>query len=45
MHELPEYKEISDKYDKEQKRLEEYRNTCKDEAFDMLKRYFFSLWD
>ena len=24
---------------------EEYRNSCKDEAFDMLKQYFFGLWD
>lgn len=45
MDELPEYKEISDKYCKEEKRMEEYGNSCKDEAFDMLKQYFFSLWD
>jgi hypothetical protein len=45
MRELPEYKEISDKYDEEQKRLEEYRRACKDEAFDMMKQYFFDLWD
>lgn len=45
MDELPEYKEISDKYHEEEKRLEKYRNACKDEAFDMLKQYFFSLWD
>ncbi|MBE5951549.1 MAG: hypothetical protein E7260_08145 [Lachnospiraceae bacterium] len=45
MDELPEYKEISDKYREEEKKLEEYRNSCKDEAFDMLKQYFFALWD
>ena len=45
MDELPEYKEISDKYSAEDKRLEEYRNQCKDEAFELLKEYFFSLWD
>lgn len=45
MDELPEYKEISDKYHEEEKRLDEYRSACKDEAFDMLKKYFFSLWD
>ncbi|MDD3138201.1 MAG: hypothetical protein PHX08_04425 [Lachnospiraceae bacterium] len=45
MNELPEYKDISDKYREEEKRLEEYRNSCKDEAFDMMKQYFFSLWD
>jgi len=45
MNELPEYKEISDKYFKERSKLEEYRNKSKDEAMDMLKEYFFSLWD
>ena len=45
MDELPEYKEISDKYREEEKRLEKYRESCKDEAFDMLKQYFFALWD
>lgn len=45
MNELPEYKEISEKYDEEQKRLEEYRRSCKDEAIDMLKKYFYDLWD
>lgn len=45
MDELPEYKEISDKYREEEKRLEEYRRKCKDEAIDMLKQYFYDLWD
>lgn len=45
MDELPEYKDIANKYREESKRLEEYRSACKDEAFDMLKQYFFSLWD
>lgn len=45
MDELPEYKEISRKYFEEEKRLEEYRRFCKDEAFDLLKQYFFDLWD
>ena len=45
MNELPEYKEISEKYDEEQRHLEEYRKLCKDEAFDMLKKYFYDLWD
>ena len=43
MDELPEYKEISDKYREEEKRLEEYRRKCKDEAIDMLKQYFYDL--
>ena len=45
MHELPEYKELSDKYREEEKRLEEYRRKRKDEAIDMLKQYFYDLWD
>lgn len=45
MSELPEYKEISDLYGAEEERLSEYRNACKDEAFDMLKQFFYSLWD
>ena len=45
LHELPEYKEISDRYDEEESRLEEYRRSCKDEAMDMLKQHFFNLWD
>ena len=45
MDELPEYKEISEQYREEEKRLEEYRESCKDEAIDMLKQHFFALWD
>ena len=45
MRELPEYKEISDKYFEEKRKLEEYQTKSKDEAMDMLKEYFFSLWD
>jgi len=26
-------------------KLEKYREECKDEAIDMLKEYFLSLWD
>ena len=43
--ELPEYIEISDKYHGEERKLEQYRNECKDEAMDMMKKFFFSLWD
>lgn len=43
MHELPEYKEISDKYHEKECSLGQYRNECKDEAMDMLKEYFFAL--
>lgn len=40
MNEVPEYKEIHDKYMKEQKKIEEYQVQCKDEAFDLMKQYF-----
>lgn len=45
MSDLPEYQEISAKYEKEEKLLNEYRCSCKDEAMDMLKKYFYDLWD
>lgn len=45
MDELSEYEEISDKHYEEERRLERYRNECKDEAVDLLKKYFFALWD
>lgn len=45
MNELPEYKDISDRYDEEERKIEEYRNKCKDEAFDLLKEHFWTLWD
>ena len=45
MNEIPEYKEIYEKHREEDEKLEKYREECKDEAIDMLKEYFFSLWD
>lgn len=45
MDELPQYKEISEKYFAEEKRLGEYRNKCKDDAIDLLKEHFYALWD
>lgn len=45
MDELPKYKEICDKHREEDKKLEKYRSDCKDEALDMLKEYFWNLWD
>lgn len=45
MSELPEYAEIDRLYMEEEKRLTDYRVKCKDEVFDMMKKYFFDLWD
>lgn len=45
MEELPEYKEIYDRHREEDKKLEKYRSDCKDEALDMLKEYFYALWE
>lgn len=45
MHELPEYRDIYEKYMAEEHKLDEYREMCKNEAFDMLKEYFYSLQD
>ena len=45
MDELLEYKEISDKYFEEERKIEEYRGKCKDEAMDLLKEHFYALWD
>lgn len=33
------------KQNNEERELEQYRNKCKNEAMDLLKEYFFSLWD
>ena len=45
MDELPEYKEISNRYFEEEYKIEAYRSGCKDEALDLLKEYFYALWD
>lgn len=45
MDELPQYKEMSEKYFAEEKKLEEYRNKCKDDAIDLLKEHFYALRD
>lgn len=45
MVEVPEYREIHDKYMEEEQRLYEYRNTCKDNAFELFTKWFWDLWD
>lgn len=42
---VPEYKEIWNKYIEEEKEIEKYRIKCKDKAFDLMKKYFYDLWD
>jgi len=45
MGELPEYKEIDEKYSEEQRIIADYREDCKNKAIDLLKEHFFALWD
>ncbi len=45
MTELPEYKDIWDRYFEEEQKLDKYRNECRDEALDLLKKHFNALWD
>lgn len=41
----PKYKKIWDKYKQEEEIIILYRAECKDKALDMLKEYFYCLWD
>lgn len=41
----PKYKKIADKYEKAEGEINQYRAECKDKALDMLKEYFYLLWD
>lgn len=45
MNEDTRYKEISDKYEMAEGELGQYREECKDKAMDMMKEYFYYLWD
>lgn len=45
MDEVPEYKDIHEKYRTEQERLDKYRHKCWSEAMDMLKEWYWDLWD
>lgn len=44
MDELPEYKELCEKYMEAKYEISKYREECKDNAFELLKEYFFCLW-
>lgn len=43
--EIPEYADIEKKYFEESRKLEEYRNDCKNRAFKMFSEWFWDLWD
>jgi transcriptional regulator with XRE-family HTH domain len=43
--ELPEYKEAEERYFSEEQVLDQYRNDCKDKAFQLFSHWFFALWD
>ena len=41
----PEYRELDENYQAEEKRLNQYRLDCKKEFFELFSTYFFDLWD
>ena len=43
--EIPEYKDIEEKYYEEEKALSQYREDCKNEALELFSKWFYSLWD
>ena len=45
MTEIPEYKEIWECYRAEEDRIFLYRDRCKDEFFDLFKKWFWAMWD
>ena len=42
---VPEYKEISNLYHEEYRKIVEYRHECKDKGMDLFKKWFWNLWD
>ncbi len=45
LSDVPEYKDISEKYLDEEKKIRVYRDECKDAGLDMFKKWFWALWD
>lgn len=45
MADFPEYEEVNNKYRKGDEDLYEYRNKCKDKAFQLFSKWFYHLWD
>lgn len=44
-HEVDEHKEITKLFLEEEERIENYRNNCKNEAFELFSKWFWNLWD
>ena len=42
---VPEYRDIVDKYLGKEREISEYRNQCKNEFFELFSKYFWDLWD
>lgn len=42
---VDEYKELSDHYLEEERRIAEYRRNCKNEALKLFSEWFYDLWD
>ena len=45
LSDMPEYKEISDLYCDESRKIAEYRDDCKNKGLDLFKEWFWHLWD
>ena len=43
--EVPEYKNIEEKYYEEEELLRQYMEDCKNEALELFSKWFYSLWD
>ena len=45
MSKIPEYTAIDKLYHDEEKRIEGDKEKCKDEVFELMKKYFFASWN
>lgn len=43
--EMPEYKDIEENYHAEENALNQYREECKNQAFELFSKWFHYLWD
>ena len=42
---VPEYQNIQNKYLKEEQKIDQYRNECKNKGLELFSKWFWSLWD